>query len=76
VPLRLLFSLHVFLCHIWRRKFCFHNLNGYLHWSATPTAHRQIAHHITPALNERSFVWYLVRTYFLGVFIPTFKGLD
>jgi beta-carotene hydroxylase len=45
-----------------------HHLQPGLHWSATPAAHCQIAHHITPALNERSFVWYLVRTYFLGVF--------
>ena len=50
-----------------------HHLKPGLHWSATPAAHRQIAHHITPALNERSFVWYLVRTYFLGVFIRTLR---
>jgi beta-carotene hydroxylase len=40
-----------------------------LHWSATPAAHRAITPHIHPALNERSLVWYLVRTYFLGVVI-------
>src|SRR5262249_55663090 len=45
-----------------------------LHWSETPAAHRAIAHHIIPSLNEWSFVWYMVRTYFLGVFVREFRS--
>jgi fatty acid desaturase len=44
-----------------------------LHWSKAPAAHRAIAPHITPALNERSLVWYLVRTYVLGVVVRTVR---
>jgi fatty acid desaturase len=44
-----------------------HHLQPGLHWSEAPAAHRAIAHRISPALNERSLVWYLVRTYILGV---------
>jgi beta-carotene hydroxylase len=50
-----------------------HHLQPGRHWSETPAAHRQIAHHITPVLNERSFVWYMVRTYCLGVFVRTLR---
>lgn len=50
-----------------------HHLQPGRHWSETPAAHRQIAHHIHPALHERSFGWYLVRTYGLGVFVHTVR---
>jgi beta-carotene hydroxylase len=50
-----------------------HHLQPGRHWSETPAAHRQIAHHIHPALHERSFVWYMIRTYVLSVFIRTVR---
>ncbi|MCZ6693636.1 MAG: hypothetical protein O6939_07010, partial [Bacteroidetes bacterium] len=41
-----------------------------LHWSETPTAHKEIEHLIDPALKEKSFIWYLFRVYVLGIFFP------
>lgn len=43
------------------------------HWSKTPELHKNIEHTIDPALNERSFWWYIFRNYFLGAFIPKFR---
>ncbi|MCA9562746.1 MAG: fatty acid desaturase [Myxococcales bacterium] len=44
-----------------------------LHWSLTPKAHEEIAHTIDPVLNEKSFAWYLLRVYILGIFVPKFR---
>jgi fatty acid desaturase len=45
-----------------------HHNNPGLHWSELPAAHKAIEDQIDPALNERSFVWYMTRTYILGLF--------
>ncbi len=45
-----------------------HHNNPGLHWSELPAAHKAIEDKIDPALNEPSFVWYMVRTYVLGMF--------
>ena len=45
-----------------------HHQNPGMHWSATPAAQKKIAHLIDPALNERSFWWYIVRVYLLAPF--------
>lgn len=43
-----------------------HNKAG-LHWSELAAAHeRDVKPRIHPSLDERSMVWYLLRTYFLG----------
>jgi fatty acid desaturase len=39
-----------------------------IHWSQTPAAQKKIEHLIDPALNERSFCWYIVRVYLLAPF--------
>jgi fatty acid desaturase len=44
-----------------------------LHWSKTPELHAELAPQIDPALNERSFWWYIVRVYILGLFVPRFR---
>ncbi len=44
-----------------------------LHWSKLAEEHAKIAHHIDPSLNERSFWWYMIRVYILGIFIPQFR---
>lgn len=44
-----------------------------MHWSKAPAAHDKIKHLVDPSLNERSLVWFLFRTYILGIFIPSFR---
>lgn len=43
------------------------------HWSKSPESHAAIAKNIDPALIERSFWWYILRVYFLGIFVPKFR---
>lgn len=43
------------------------------HWSKTPQLHADIAGKIDPDLNERSFWWYILRVYFLSIFVPSFR---
>ncbi len=50
-----------------------HHLKPGLHWSLAPAAHREIESKIDPALNEPSFLWYLLRAYVLSLFIPSFR---
>ena len=49
-----------------------HNRSG-LHWSLTPEEHAKIADKIDPALNERSFWWYIFRVYFLAPFVRKYR---
>lgn len=50
-----------------------HHLKPGLHWSLAPAAHREIESKIDPALNEPSFIWFALRAYVLGLFIPAFR---
>jgi fatty acid desaturase len=50
-----------------------HHEHPGIHWSETPAGHAEIAHHIDPVLIERSFWWYIVRSYFLGAVAPRFR---
>jgi len=52
-----------------------HHVAG-LHWSKVPEAHKKIEHNIDPVLIERSFWWYIIRSYFLSVFIPGFRTIS
>lgn len=45
-----------------------HHENPGMHWSETPQAQGKIVHLIDPALNERSFWWYILRVYLLAPF--------
>ncbi|HXB12775.1 MAG TPA: fatty acid desaturase [Bacteroidia bacterium] len=47
-----------------------HHEKAGLHWSKTPEEHKKIEHLIDPDLIEKSFWWYIVRVYILGLFIP------
>lgn len=47
-----------------------HHISPGIHWSKLAEKHQEIAHKIDPRLNERSFFWYIFRTYFLGALIP------
>jgi fatty acid desaturase len=51
-----------------------HHHKAGLHWEKAADAHQEIAHNIDPVLLERSFWWYIIRTYFLGIFIPKFRS--
>ena len=50
-----------------------HHQKAGLHWKKAPQAHNEIAHNINPILLERSFWWYIIRSYFLSIFIPKFR---
>jgi len=50
-----------------------HHIRAGIHWSKTPEAHAKIDHLISPQLKERSFWWYMIRTYILGIFVPRFR---
>jgi len=43
------------------------------HWSKAPELHAVVAEKIDPALIERSFWWFILRSYFLAPFIPKFR---
>jgi beta-carotene hydroxylase len=45
-----------------------HHKSPGIHWSETPLAQREIHQLIDPALNERSFCWYMLRVYLLAPF--------
>ena len=47
-----------------------------IHWSETPSAQKQIQSLIDPSLNERSFWWYILRSYFLAPFHPRFATVS
>jgi fatty acid desaturase len=49
-----------------------HEVAG-LHWSKTSEEHKKIEHLIDDSLLERSFWWFIVRNYFLGLFLRRYK---
>lgn len=50
-----------------------HHQTAGLHWSKVPEAHKKIEHNIDPILLERSFWWYIFRSYILSLFIPKYR---
>ena len=50
-----------------------HHHKAGLHWSKVPEAHKEIEHNIDPVLLERSFWWYIIKSYFLSIIIPKFR---
>ena len=50
-----------------------HHHKAGLHWNKVPEAHKEIEKNIDPVLLERSFWWYIIRSYFLSIFIPKFR---
>ncbi len=50
-----------------------HHQKAGLHWNKAAKAHKEIENNIDPILLERSFWWYIVRSYFLSVIIPKFR---
>jgi fatty acid desaturase len=53
-----------------------HHMKPYLHWSELPAAHAEIAQHIHPSLNEKSFWGYMFRVYVLGLFDSRYRTDD
>ncbi|MEL6184871.1 MAG: fatty acid desaturase [Myxococcota bacterium] len=53
-----------------------HHHRAGLHWSDLPVAHAAIEGRIDPRLNEESMLWYLVRTYLLGLLHPRFRSVS
>jgi len=50
-----------------------HHHKAGLHWNKVPEAHKEIENNIDPILLERSFWWYIVRSYILSIIIPKFR---
>ena len=50
-----------------------HHHKAGLHWSMVPEAHKGIEDNISPVLLERSFWWFIFRSYFLSVFIKKYR---
>lgn len=50
-----------------------HHHKAGLHWNKVPAAHKVIEKNIDPTLLERSFLWYILRCYFLSIFIPRLR---
>lgn len=50
-----------------------HHHKAGLHWNKVPEAHKEIEKNINPILLERSFWWYIFRSYILSIFIPKFR---
>jgi len=50
-----------------------HHETAGLHWSQTPEANKSIDHLIDDSLKERSFWWFILRNYVLGIFNSKFK---
>jgi beta-carotene hydroxylase len=50
-----------------------HHHKAGLHWEKAADAHQDIAHHIDPLLLERSFWWYIMRSYILSIFIKKLR---
>jgi beta-carotene hydroxylase len=50
-----------------------HHHKAGLHWSKVPEAHKEIENNIDPVLLERSFWWFIIKSYLLSIFIPKFR---
>lgn len=50
-----------------------HHERAGIHWSLTPKEHAKIDHLIDDSLKERSFWWYMIRTYILSPVVPSFR---
>jgi beta-carotene hydroxylase len=50
-----------------------HHHKAGLHWDKVPEAHKEIEDNINPILMERSFWWYILRSYIISIFIPKFR---
>jgi beta-carotene hydroxylase len=50
-----------------------HHEHPGIHWSKTPVAQGEVALNIDPMLVERSFWWFIFRSYFLAPIIPRFR---
>ena len=46
-----------------------HHMNPTRHWSENARAHAEVEDQIDPSLNEKSFVWFMLRVYVLGVLV-------
>lgn len=50
-----------------------HHVNAGLHWSQLREKHAELAPKIDPMLNETNMGWYMIRSYVLGIFIPSLR---
>jgi fatty acid desaturase len=50
-----------------------HHEHPGIHWSKTPLAQKEVAENIDPMLVEKSFWWFIFRSYFLAPVFPRFR---
>lgn len=53
-----------------------HHDHDDVHWSRFPEVHDSIAGRIDPRLIEKCFVWYCLRVFVLGLFIPRLRSVS
>lgn len=53
-----------------------HHEKPNLHWSRVPAYHKEIKHLIDPSLNEKSFLWFLIKQYILSPFNRNFGTIS
>ena len=51
-----------------------HHRHPTLHWAELPRQHLRIAENIDPRMIELSFAWYVLRTFLLSAFMPSFRS--
>lgn len=50
-----------------------HHHKAGLHWDKVPAAHKEIEKNIDPVLLEKSFWWYILRSYILSIFVRKYR---
>jgi beta-carotene hydroxylase len=48
-----------------------HHENASAHWSTLPSAYAKVKDEIHPELRQRSFWWWVMKTYFLSLLVPS-----
>jgi fatty acid desaturase len=53
-----------------------HHHRASIHWSETPEAHKEIAQHINPELIQSTFWGYIIKTYVVSLFVPSYRSIS
>jgi fatty acid desaturase len=51
-----------------------HHFKPGVHWSELPALHAEHVHKIDPSLLEPAIIPFIIRRYFLSIFVPSMRG--